>query len=173
MHSSGQLKEKEPEEQHLLNSMLNSARGAAATGDVPGMLEAIKRGSAMNKDRELVEALSSNMSEKGIQNLESYIQTSLSDKRNITNTNSREFAVLATVLLEVQVKNGSEITNTASALGMIQNNPELPPEVRATAEKTKKEVEYAQFKRSDKIFEGIKKQKLAKTDQPQYSYKSA
>ncbi|MFH0817214.1 MAG: hypothetical protein V1909_01120 [Candidatus Micrarchaeota archaeon] len=144
--------------------VLDSVAKAASTGDVSGMCTAIRRGGNL-KVEELVKAMTNNMSEPSVQNLDNYVQTALSDQRNITNTNSREFVVLTKALLEIQSKNKTDITDTSQGLKAIADNPALDPELRASAKVAKEEVEYARFRQIDRIFEEIKNQKLKKREE--------
>jgi hypothetical protein len=100
-------------------------------------------------------------------------KTSRTTSRPPFPTPAKEFVLIAAVLLGSQTKNKTEITDTSSELKRISENPELPPEVRAIAKETKEQVEYAQFKKIDLVFQEIKEQKLKKSSEPRHSFKGA
>ncbi|MFH1448634.1 MAG: hypothetical protein ABIG39_07265 [Candidatus Micrarchaeota archaeon] len=91
-------------------------------------------------------ALAGSMGDQSMENIQQFLE----ETKEITTGNARQFVMLSNVLLDIQVKNSANITDTSYQLKDIEDNPNMPPEVKAWARSVKGEVQSAI---ASKVFE--------------------
>ncbi len=103
-------------------------------------------------------ALAGSMEDQSMENIQKF----LSETKDATNENARQYVLLSKVLLEMQLQNQTKITNTTYQLEDIENHPDMPPEVKAWARDVKSDVESAIGMKAFETQDAIDREKLRK-----------
>ncbi|MFH1470398.1 MAG: hypothetical protein ABIF01_01500 [Candidatus Micrarchaeota archaeon] len=162
----------------IIDAKLSFSITSAASSDLSRFLDFARAANVPVQEQlaaKIVNIGAHHMSDKVIKDVASLINTALEDYRNINANSAKELVMVSLAMLAAQYKDRIDFSISTSDLKRIQDNPEIPPEVRAVAEQTKDTVEYKRYLAVEKLFEEIKRikqEETAKTAQTQ-SFKSA
>ena len=180
MGADGPLKSKEREDQRHIHSedwrreqvILFNARKAATAGDLSGIISVVRTATGPEQERlaaSIVNTMVNCIGEPGVGTLDSYVKTAINE-RNIGPNTAKELVIVSLVVLGASFKERMGAI-FPEELKRIQDNTEMPPEIRAMAGMVKDTDAYGRYLHVEELFNKIKQEKLAGANQKSHSFR--